>query len=1089
MNLTDEQRDAIGTRGRVIVSASAGSGKTFVMINRLVDLVLNGADVQNVLALTFTNKAAAQMRDRLRAALIKRIPEADEGARYRIKAQLKALPLAEIGTIHAFCGRLARSYFYLAETDPAFRIVSPDDAEGNALSAKAADEVFEEAYESGGEEFADLLAVYFRKKKDVRLRRLVLSLYRAVRGTEDPAALLGRVGKEDLFSKACGILFGRYREDAAFLRERAEAHAAYFEGKNAKAATVCRDVAARCAALLAADELFGMAAAAQAPLEVAVMPRTTKAEGEERIRLKDLSACSKAIKELNAELREYGAREEEYARHKNANRRAAALASLALRYGDAYAALKREANVLDYDDLEQCALRILRNDAVQKELREKYRYVFVDEYQDVNPVQEKIISLVSGEEVFLVGDPKQAIYGFRGSRSQYFIDKTKSLEHPLSLTSNFRSAAEVLDAVNRVFAPLSPDYPPMNGGLRYGSYRGGVFFHTVREAEKERRERGIYSVLESAGRAEPDALAEQAARLAEEELGKSWYDVDEEDEAKRFKTVTYGDIAVLTRKNTGDAERIVRALAARGIPVTSSSKINVCDCFEARLLIDWLSWLDNAEQDIPLATAMLSAIGGFTDGELVRIRARFPSPFTFREACAEYRAKMADGMAKKLNAFWDTAATLRKQSRIRTAAELMNMLLAMGLEAQIAAKPAGRDRLARVRRLIAEAERCGGIHEFLARLKASGDRVEYAESGGEGAVKVLTMHASKGLEYPVVILASLDGNFHGAEKDELMWTEELLAVPRCYDTEKKLVSETLMRRAAAVLQRREELLQERNLLYVAMTRARCRLHMLFEERDHALSPRYAKRFSDMIDFVSCADYFVPDGEAELPPAPERHAYASENRGAEELAALVSVYAKPYAHASGVPLPVKDSASGLIRAQETPASADFDDWEGGHTSEEGLAYHAFLEHVEFGKDAEEELARMREQGVLSEERLSLLDAGKLRKILAMPCFAALAGKRVLREQTFLARIPAREIYDTDAEDEVVFQGAIDLLCETPQGYLIIDYKYSGRGDDGLRERYGKQILLYKKAAARALRVDENTISARIVNVARLREIEL
>ena len=185
--------------------------------------------------------------------------------------------------------------------------------------------------------------------------------------------------------------------------------------------------------------------------------------------------------------------------------------------------------------------------------------------------------------------------------------------------------------------------------------------------------------------------------------------------------------------------------------------------------------------------------------------------------------------------------------------------------------------------------------------------------------------------------------------------------------------------------------------------------------------------------------------------------------------------------------MKSSATDLLRAEKTPF---FDtDEEGGHTVEEGLAYHAFLERARFGVPVSEQLAQMRARGELPEETLALLKAEKLERILAMPALASLNGLRIWREQTFLVRLPACEVFDTNAKDEIVFQGAIDLLCETPQGYLILDYKYSGHGDEYLRARYEKQIRLYKKAAAHALKIDEEKISAKLINIARCREINI
>ncbi len=1081
--ITPEQERAIASRGKVIVSASAGSGKTFVMIERLVSLILNGADVRRVLCVTFTNKAAAQMRDRLRTALIKKIGEVAGEERERLKAQLAALPLADISTIHAFCGRLIRTHFYLADVDPAFRIISPDDSEGKLLISHALAETFETAYETGGEAFSRLLSVYFRKKKDARLKQIVLGIWRSVRGSADYIEILSAAG-EDRFDSACAFLYEYYCDRAGFLRDVCEERGAFFAEKFPRALPVCKSLIGACDALLGANDLFGMTALAQEPPEIARMPSSAKAEGETAAQLKFLAGISKSVKALYSELREYAAEETERARSRDAACRAAALASLALSFDENYRRMKREAGLLDYDDLEHLALKILSDPAANGEISEKYEYAFVDEYQDVNPVQERILSLVGGGEIFLVGDAKQAIYGFRGSRSEYFEAKESELERSLKLTSNFRSASAVLDAVNRVFAPLLGDrYVPMRGGDRYGDYRGEVLFHRVEEEETQEKQRDVYSVLANAAQPETDALAEKVVSVVESELGKEWFDADE----GKYKRVEYGDIAVLARKNTGDAERIVAALAQRGVPVTTSSKTNICDSFEARLLVDWLSYLDNAEQDVPFATALLSAAGGFTEEELAQIRLRFPSPFTFRAACAEYAEKMTTPLAVKLKEFYARTEERRALAQILPAAEILGTLLAEGLEAQIAAKPGGSDRLARVGRLVAEAESAGSVHGFLSRLKAADYRIDFSESGGDRAVKVLTMHASKGLEYPVVILAGMDANFHGADRDEWTWTDAFRIAPKSFDEERKLVYETVVRRAAAVVQESREIKDECNLLYVAMTRARCRLHMLFGEKERALHPRFAKRFSDMIDLSACADYFAEDA----PPAGEsraREALAYRSDPQTE-AQILAAYGREYPFAESTSLPVKSSATALMQTVRAEEIAPPSSRGGGYDADTGTAYHAFLEYVVFGQPAERELERMRNARLLTEAQCALLDPAKLQRILQIPCLNALAGKRVWREQTFLVLLPACEVLPTQARDEIVFQGAIDLLCEDGNGYTVIDYKFSSHDEARIRRDYALQIKLYKKAVARAKRVDEKTVRARIVNIAQCIEIEM
>ena len=255
VTLTEEQRAAIGARGQVIVSASAGSGKTFVMIERLVSLILGGGDVRSILAVTFTNKAAAQMRERLRLALLKGIGEREGAEKERLKAQLAALPLAEISTIHAFCGRLIRTYFYAAGVDPAFRIAGGEDAESAGLRARALDAVFEEAYAQKSPKFSLLLSAYFRKKKDAALRNLVADLYRKARGLAGYRQILADMGASDDFDAVCDYLAAdlRARADmvARGLEERGHVYAALGE-KFVALADMVRSVCTRIAAQIMA---------------------------------------------------------------------------------------------------------------------------------------------------------------------------------------------------------------------------------------------------------------------------------------------------------------------------------------------------------------------------------------------------------------------------------------------------------------------------------------------------------------------------------------------------------------------------------------------------------------------------------------------------------------------------------------------------------------------------------------------------------------------------------------------------------------------------------------------------------------------
>lgn len=1074
MEYTEEQKRAIGAEGRVIVSASAGSGKTKIMIERILRLVLSErASLSEILAVTFTKKAAFQMKERLRTALLEEIKGSSGEKRETLRRELDLLGTAEISTVHSFCGRLIRTYFYLLTEEnlsPDFRILTPQDAAG--LSNRALSSVLEKAFAEKDGRFGRVLDAHYRGKRKKALRAVVTDMYRRVRGYENGEELLSRAG-EDLFGEAAGFLGAEYRRKAEALYGELEKRSSAYR-ENPTALKVYDALTLAIGTLAKEDTPFGMA---KAEFVFPRMPSRPKEEGEALEAWRALKEINEAVKAIVKEIKEYYSDEErERAKYLSAAENAAGLSALALAYGMEYARCKREANALDYDDLEHFALALLKKEEVRDEAKKKYRYVYVDEYQDVNPMQERIVSLLAGENLFLVGDEKQAIYGFRGSKSRYFREKREEFGGAYPLTENFRSASGILEAVNRVFSPAVKDYEPMRGGRLYGGREGEIFCHKVEKLKEEKSERGLYSVVSARNGKKKNALAEAVVRVVESERDKTFFDI----ETQSVKRTGYGDIAVLVRKDTTDGKRIASALAERGIPVTSSSKVNVCEFFETRLLLDCLKFLDNGEADIPLAAVMLSAIGGFCDEDLMRVRLAFPAAPSFRAAARAYAEQNTDELSHRLNVFFRRAVRLRALAKVRTAAEILGELLSEGLEAEIASKEDGQNRLARARRFVAEAEKCGSVHEFLAYLKETDEEVSFSESGGENAVRVMTMHASKGLEFPVVILASMETPIHDSDPEEVEWSEKFLFSPRCYDYEKKTYSDTVGRRATAAERTVEEEEGERNLLYVAMTRAKWRLHLMVEERRRASIPALFKRYSDYF-----GDAFAGEETEFSEPPQKREAFDYEDGASEEekervLAAMQIGMNYPFRES--VYLPQKSSATALLkeRAEENAQKRVIS---GGSSAEEGTAYHKFLEHFGFGGDVSNELLRMKREGILSDGECALLNVEQLKKIAEIPCLAELAGKPCERELKFLLSLTPKEtgFYGGDGDAAVIFQGAIDLLFQDKDGYVIYDYKFSGLPPNAIREKYRPQIELYKDAVAKGRRVDRSTVRAKIVNI--------
>lgn len=1121
---TKEQLDAINAQGKAIVSASAGSGKTTVMIEKIIRLIESGCGVDELLAVTFTKKAASQMKEKLSKALIEGINR--EGVtperRAFLKKQLAETPSADISTIHSFCAKLLRTHFFTAGVDNAFRVIGGEDAEGTALKNAALDELFEEGYEKKEEKFAHLLSVYWRKKSDKTLRKLFLNAYEHLRNRADYQEYLGNCKGYDeaTFDKICVDLKKKLDEKCVYYRELVEDERAYFLGfEGSGQLALCEELIALLEETLSTKDYFS-ACAVQKP-KFSVNRSSKKDSAEKLLHIQRLAFLKgRIVKIYDDELSKTKTREEELKNFLRSGETAEALSEYLLRFDEKYEALKIDRGVLDYNDLEHKALALLKNEEVVQELRQKYRYVFVDEYQDVNPVQEALISRLSGENLFLVGDVKQAIYGFRGSKSRFFVEKQQEFENGggqnLFMTRNFRSADKVLDAVNAQFSlamtpkTCSVDYARdsrMEKGGRYESNSGKVCVHFVGKEEKKPAERrGVYSVKAQAGkRAEEESLLAKTIRaIIEDERHNQFFDPD----TGEYRAVRYADIAVLSRKKQGQIARTVESLAAEGVPVNAAAAVNICEFAEIKTLIDLLSLIDNAAQDIALCSVLLSAVGNLTADDLTDIRLAYKDERFFRTACKRYALEQEDFLAHKLKKFYAYFEELRVLSRVLDAGELLTRIVSQTrMESDLLARTNGVAAIKRIRRFIEEAGSpeplC--VHAFLDRLRDLGYKIEYSENGGEDSVKVLTMHSSKGLEYPIVILDNLSAPFRGIDRDEVEVEEKYGLAPYAFDEGSMTKTTTLLRR----LHEQNEVESSRadglNLYYVALTRAKYGLHMLFESPTAMPDVKYARSFAEFTDFSVWQDYFVDDSGIEIPKQ-ERTALVF--RPDEGLAReIMHAFLWEYAFAGMENLPVKSSATQLLArpvyGEENDVQRLFDEGEeydktGATSKEAGIAYHAFLENFDFSLLYDEK-GKLIEKEALQEliktqkgEGMDEMNEDKLVEILSNPVFSGLQGKRLYKEQKFLVSLPIADTYAkkegeenerlSESKEEIIFQGAIDLLCIGEDGEVqIVDYKFSRGGAEYLKKHYAPQLDLYRRAVSKIMRIPLEKIRCSIVNI--------
>ncbi len=1127
---TKEQQLAIDAQGKTLVSASAGSGKTTVMIEKIIRLIKSGGNVGEILAVTFTKKAAAQMKEKLGKALIEAINAQDVTPEKRafLKKQLSEVPTADISTIHSFCAKLLRAHFFAAGVDNSFRVIGSDDAEGTVLQNEALDELLEEGYESKDEAFAHLLSVYWRKKSDRALREIFVKTYGELRNRADYLEYLqkSRAYDEDTFEKICADLKGKLDEKCRYYYELVEDERAYFLGEEKSAQrALCDELLGLLDEAMATPDYFS-ACAVQKP-KFPTNGGLKKLSPEKLLHAKRIKFLKdRIVKIFDDELKDVCSKEEELEKFLTSAKTVSALAEYLVRFDEKYERLKAERGVLDYNDLEHKALRLLRIEEVANEVRGKYRYVFVDEYQDVNPVQEALINALGGENVFLVGDVKQAIYGFRGSKSKFFVEKQKEFEkgtgNNLYMSRNFRSSDKVLDAVNAQFTlAMTPrvcdvDYARgsvMEKGGRYAPNCGNVQIHFLGKEEKaEREERGVYSVKAESGKKEPSEslLAKTIRSIIENERRSTFFDPDVGD----WREMKYSDIAVLSRKKQGQIARTVESLAAEGVPVTAASAVNICDFAEIKMLIDLLSLIDNAEQDVPLCSVLLSAVGNLTADDLTNIRLAYKGEQTFRKACKLYALEKADQTAQKLQTFYEYFEKIRNLSRVLDAGELLLRVLSdTRMEAELLTRINGVAALKRIHRFIEETTTpeplC--VHAFLERLRDLGYKIEYSENGGEESVKVLTMHSSKGLEYPIVIVDNLSAPFRGVDRDEVYVEEKYGLASYAFHEESMTKSATVLRRLHEIRETESSVADDLNLYYVALTRAKYGLHMIFTERTAMADVKYARSFAEFTDFSVWKDYIAQDSVFDLPKQ-ERTALVF--RPDEDLArGIMRAFTWEYPFHGYENLPVKSSATQLL-SDYTPTADEalgekklFDEGElyapKGETSKEvGIAYHAFLENFDFDLlyDGSGRALRCEELGELVEKILNeggmsemkLVKKEKLVEILSNPVFRTLQGKRLFKEQQFLVALPVKDTYAKkegvdpvlakNADEEMIYQGAIDLLAVGEKGDVqIIDYKFSKGSAEYLRSHYRPQLELYKRAAAKILKVDLDNIRCSIVNI--------
>ena len=1051
MAFTPLQNKAIEARGgNLLVSASAGSGKTTVMIARILRLLAEGESLDNMVICTFTRSAASDMRDKLQNKLIE-CAEAGEGY---ASEQLGKLSTAEISTIHSWCQRLIKTYFYALGVDPAFDIA--DESEANAMLSRAADAAVEEMINAQPLDpyFAEFYDIMRSKRTDAQLKRLIISVYGFITAQADPDEWLsGRafVGYEnpDLADKIVKAesarLVSRFLPAASDLLKRVT------DAGFTKDIPVIESLI---------EQIRG------APVEVKLsggkIPVEFTALHEEFKNLK--KAYDKAANELS-----------EYAvlpAPDNPPVYTRVLVDLVKRTKELYAEEKASKAKLDYGDLEHLTAKLVSIPEILTEIKAKYKRVFVDEYQDVNPLQERIISLVkSDDNMFLVGDIKQSIYAFRMCDPGIFLDKYLSygkhgFEPPIELNANFRSTNEILDFCNEVFSPLMTD---KFGKIDYrgsamliggrGLTGGEVKLNLIACKKKESLNNGVYSVL--------NHEEDDTALKADAETNRIVADITEKlTETFAFdgtnRAVAPGDIAVLVSTRGKHVAMLYDKLKKAGVNVSVSDKLKFTSVHEVEVLIEFMKYLLNRTDDIALVSVLRSGLFGVTDDELADVKlSGSREEKRFYKLTEQYAESHSDVLSGKLTAFYELTERYSGYAYTMSAGELLGQLTAEKQWFPYVLSLNGGDVKADV------------LNSFIASACASpyggsiGEYVEYLERGDDGlerppasdAVSVMTIHASKGLEFPFVYIAGADKGFNlSDERGKVIADDELGLCMKNHDMVKRTVENNKLTFAAGLKTRRKLLEEKMRLLYVALTRAQFGLYIYAcaSEKDELFGEGGGRGFCDYEGGRSFFDWLRPvyaargfncydEEDCTFTHVDETHGRLIGGKPDAKLVAAIKDYlADDYKHSHGT---VKSSVTAMnedAAEEEKPhytTGADDD-----RAARRGNAYHKAMELIELTADFSSEWSRLKnigEIGELTNEDKLKTAAEKIRRLTD--------GKKFYREKQF--------VYNYKG---TLVQGVIDLIVTDGKNCTVVDYKTS-KASTIQSGAYDLQLSVYARAA--------------------------
>lgn len=1126
--LTPQQYEAVVNRGGpLLVSAAAGSGKTKVLVDRLMGYICDPvmpANIDDFLIITYTKAAAAELRGKIAAKLSERIAQEPENR--HLQQQMQRLYLAKISTVHAFCGDILREYAYRLDIPADFRVA--DENECAELQVQAIQQVLEESYSQ--DNLTDAFYCFVDSqgfgRDDRQIPEIVLKVYNSAMCHLDPDQWLDwclATNSSDSVTDAAQTVWGRYlmQDLKDYLRLQI------------RALQWCADQASQ------ADEMTKPAQVIAATVDQLVALLNCRS-WDDVIQYKDIDygrlTFSKKCTDLEL-VDQIKAVRDSCKKHLTNKLKlfsdssiqilddlshladaAKGLVDLARDFNVKYKKLKLTKHIVDFSDLEHLTLDLFmgkKRDAVTNtaiEVGKRFREVMVDEYQDSNQVQDAIFSALTSAEknIFMVGDVKQSIYQFRLADPNIFLEKYNqfvSAEQAVDpegrkvlLSSNFRSSGGVIRAVNDVFSICMS---PIVGGLEYGAdeqLNEGVTHIPLPESEVE-----LYGI-----NVNEDTYAEESAFVADKiaQLLDGTHMIRDGD---GLRPIRPEDIVILMRSPGSVGGEFQRAIEEKGIHCVTGGTSDLLQSEEIEVLCSFLKIIQNPLQDIPLISVLASRVIGYTADELAELRAN-------HRYGSIYSALQADP-SEKSKSFLKLLMALRMDSQMHSITGLLNQILVRtGLDSIYAAMDDGAVRLENIQyfsQLAVKFEATDGctLIQFLRHLEVLREKGYSVpvNNGNSGAVTIMSIHKSKGLEFPVVLLTCLSKSFNQeSAKAQVLCDKELGLGLTCVDTENRVRYPSIAKKAIAAKIIADGISEEMRVLYVAMTRARDRLIMTYassnldkELADISLRMKACDKLL-MTKDVNCPGAWVlltavmnRDNDWTVQPgilSDENDALESDDAINEIvtdriISKLKASLAYVYPFKSATTIPSKQTATqlkGRIKDQEVAqdtfaSSARLDRWNAptfAAAKKDGKDYgnliHTVMQHICYRSCNDvngvcNELQRLVQAGYITSE-----DMKRISPEIIADFFTTSIGQQlmsagnVLREFKFSVLDDAEKYYPGTENEQILLQGVVDCAIIEDDGITVLDFKSDNVNNDNLSdkaEQYRLQISVYAQALER------------------------